>query len=368
MSKHCRSILALSFLCLGSSPLAATDAPRINLFQNAVYYDGYAGRIDSPLPQGWLRHRNDLIARRLSTSELMTLGSSLTLNISIKAACDNYDRIGSFNLALVPKGMTDYNPDSVARLELGRFITPFMNKNKEPSEIKYTFRLNNVLDILNDTKLNTQFDFWAELEVFGVPYAANTQVAGCKDRNDVFVGGAEFVSEAGAPSAPNTVLIPLNFRKNLNNYEAGASDALGKTVRTISFQLDEDAQNAQFHLITSNHGANAGGEEYNRRNHFIYLNDRLLDTYKPGGISCEPYRVYNTQANGIYGLSPRTPEQWASFSNWCPGQAIPIRVYELGTLKAGSHTFSIAVPDAVFQGKDGNIPVSLYLQGQRVPR
>lgn len=365
MNMTCRLLAIFFLLRLTSFELMAADAKTISLFQNAVYFDGYAGTVDSPLPQGWVRHRNDLIARKLSADELESLGKNLTLNIRIKAACDNYDRIGSFNLALVPKGMSSYNPESVAHLELGRFITPFMNKNLEPSEVKYTFKLDNVLDILKDQNLNAQFDIWAELEVFGVPYAANVQVAGCKDRNDVFIGAADFVTEPGSRATPNTLLIPLNFRKNLNNYEAGASDAIGKTVRTIHFQLDTDVQNAQFHLITSNHGANAGGEEYNRRNHFVYLNNNLLGSYKPGGISCEPYRVYNTQANGIYGYTPRTPEQWASFSNWCPGQEIPVRVYEVGTLKAGAHTFSIAVPDAVFVGGQGHIPVSLYLQGQK---
>jgi hypothetical protein len=35
----------------------------------------------------------------------------------------------------------------------------------------------------------------------------------------------------------------------------------------------------------------------------------------------------------------------------------------LGNLSAGTHTFQLSVPDAVFVGSQGYIPVSLYLQG-----
>ncbi|WP_141734215.1 peptide-N-glycosidase F-related protein [Oligoflexus tunisiensis] len=339
---------------------AATSTP---VFNKVLYYDGYASKVDAPTPAGVIRHRNDLYARRLTEQELQSLGRELTLNIVIKAACDNYDRIGNFNLALVPKGASTYAPDAVQRIELGRFITPFMDKNRQPDQVPYSFRIDNVADILKDRDLNARFDFWAELEVFGVPYAANEQVAGCQGRNDVFYGSAEFVSESGSPAAEKTFLLPLNFKKNLNNYEPGATDELTKTERTIAFHLDKLVENARFYLITSNHGANAGGEEYNRRNHFIYFDDQLLLTYKPGGVSCEPYRVYNTQPNGIYGRAPRTPEQWASFSNWCPGQVIPIREVALGDLPAGNHTFRISVPDAIFVEAQGYIPVSLYLQG-----
>jgi len=85
--------------------------------------------------------------------------------------------------------------------------------------------------------------------------------------------------------------------------------------------------------------------------------------YKPGELTCEPYRIYNTQGNGIYGPTPRTPGQWQSFSNWCPGAVIPIRAVALGNLTAGNHSFKIRVPSAVFVDGQGYFPISLYLQG-----
>jgi hypothetical protein len=121
---------------------------------------------------------------------------------------------------------------------------------------------------------------------------------------------------------------------------------------------------ASYYLVISNHGANSGGEEYNRRLHFVYADDSLKLYFRPGRTTCEPFRAYNTQANGIYGSTPKTDDQWQSFSNWCPGDVIDIRRIKLGALTAGSHNFLIQVPQAVFTGAQGNFPLSVYLHGK----
>lgn len=333
-----------------------------NIFNDVLFYDGYAALVSHPVPPGVLRLRNDLISTKLTATQLNAVGNTLKLNIQVRASCDNYDRIANVNLALVPKNQTTYTTASVQRIELARFITPFMNFNIQPDTVPYTFQIDNIAKILKDQNLNLLYDFWIELQIFGVPYAANTQVAGCAGRNDVFYGTLDFETN-GALAPTNEVLIPLNFQKNLNNYQVAATDAVGTTVRTISFNVENSINNAEFNLITSNHGSNSGGEEYNRRVHFVDFNNVQIHSYTPGELTCEPYRVYNTQGNGIFGPTPRTPAQWQSFSNWCPGSKIPIRKLLLGTVAAGNNTFRIRVPTAVFAAGQGYIPVSLYLQG-----
>lgn len=354
------------FLVLFTLGLSLTSKAQTTIFiyDDVLFYDGYAGLVNYPTETDVVRLRNDLFTKKLTPEVLSQIGNTLTLDISISAACDNYDRIGNINLALVPKGSPFYSPATTSRIELARFITPFMNKNVAPNLVPYTFTVDNVTKILKDEYLNTLYDFWIEFELFGVPYAANTQIAGCSGRNDVFYGTLNFITNTDTTVPDDTFILPLNFKKDLNNYATGASDAIGTTVRTINFNLDSQINNAKFYLITSNHGANSGGEEYNRRWHYIYLDSNQILNYRPGELTCEPYRVYNTQANGIYGATPRTPSQWQSFSNWCPGSVIPIREISLGNLSPGAHSFQIAVPDAVFVGAQGYIPVSLYLQGE----
>ncbi len=336
----------------------------ITVMDSVVFYDGYATVVTNPTPAGVVRHRNDLFARKLTAAELSSIGTSLQMNVSIKALCDNYDRIGGVNLALVPVGSATYNPDNVQRIELGRFITPFMNKNIQPDVVSYTFNIDNVAMLLKETSITSNFDIWIELSLFGVPYAANTQVAGCSGRNDVFRGKLQFVTNSPAPVQNTNVLLPLFFNANFNNYQAGATDTMGLTTRRITFNVPSNMTDAEFTLITSNHGANSGGEEYNRRVHYAYFDNTLVLTYKPGRLTCEPFRQYNTQANGIYGSSVKTPAQWQSFSNWCPGDVIDIRKIPLGPVTAGSHSFLIRVPAATFNGGDGNFPLSLYFHGK----
>lgn len=353
-------LLCLSMLFLSAKTQAQTT---ISVFDEVLFYDGYATVVTEPVPAGVVRHRNDLYATKLTTAQLASFGSDVTMNVTIKAACDNSDRIGNVNLALVPKGSTSYIPDSVERIEIGRYITPFMNKNVMPNEVPYTYTVNNLGGIFKDQALNNTYDFWVELEVFGVPYSANTQVAGCAGRNDVFYGSLDFVTSGTI--TPNTYLLPLSMKKDFNNYQAGASDAVGTTVKTITFDLDQAVNDATFYLITSNHGANSGGEEYVRRWHYVKFNGTEVLSYRPGGKSCEPYRQYNTQGNGIYQSSPQTEAWWTNWNNWCPGDTIPIRKISLGNLTAGTHTFEISVPQAVFNQQQGNIPFSLYLQGTK---
>src|SRR5690606_13115802 len=143
-----------------------------------LFYDGYAATVDHPVPDGVIRHRNDLYATRHTDEQLASFGSDVTVNVIVKAACDNYDRIGNVHLAFVPKGPTTYAPDEVQRIEIGRFITPFMNKNVMPNQVPYTYSLNNISRIFKDPEITANYDIWAELEIFGVPYAANTQIAG----------------------------------------------------------------------------------------------------------------------------------------------------------------------------------------------
>ena len=349
----------------------------LRIFDGVTFYDGYRmGNFpeDATTDDGVLRHLTSLYAVRLTDDDIAQIGDSLKMNVFVEACCDNYDRIGNINLALVPKGSETYttsDPD-VKRLEIARFITPFMNKNKKPNTVPYNYDIQYLAPILHDAGLRAEYDLWMEMEIFGIPYAANTQVEGCEGRSDVFKGTLEFVSRApGMEDTHGNVLVPIAIKnpeyvgKNLNNYNA--TDTADTTVKTYTFEVPESVDYGYLVLITSNHGANEGGEEYNRRWHYVYVDDELVLTYKPGRNSCEPFRKYNTQANGIYGLIYMRPVTWQSFSNWCPGDVIDNRIIEMGAVQAGTHTLTIRVPEAVFADRQGDIPLSLYFHGSDTP-
>lgn len=352
-----KTVLSAILACFVSPFSYSQDPVRVlPIFDKIVFYDGYASPTAEELPPGIVKLSNSLYAKKLADSERQAILSTMEVEVTIGARCDNYDRIGGVFLSLVPKGetLTDQNKQTI---EIGRFITPFMNKNRQPLEVPYTFDLTHLVPLFKDAAYET-YDFWVEFNVFGVPYAANVEVSGCAGRTDVFEGSLAIKTQDNGSVLNTFYLEPLASRASFNNYNA--TDVEGTTTKLYQFTLEEDINEAYFHLITSNHGANNGGEEYIRRTHQVYLDGALIETYKPGGKSCEPFRVFNTQANGIYGQRPRTEADWASWNNWCPGDVIPNRVIRLIDLTRGTHEFKITVPDARFIDKQGDFPLSLF--------
>lgn len=364
------SLLAIFILatakCSSNNPAETTSPPAsssIKLFDGVLFYDGYAATVSEPVPEGIIRIQNSKYVKKIPAGFISGLNKKLAMRVIVKAACDNYDRIGSVFLSLINKNEPYNKSRIVSQIEIARFITPFMDKNKSPQEIPYDFAIDNIATLLKDKDYADKYDFWMEFDIFGVPYAANKQIAGCDGKNYTFYGTVELISKDKAEAQKSQQLLPIASYVYLNNYKD--TDMIGKTIKSFSVDLTSPIKNAKVYLITSNHGANSGGEEYNRREHYIYFDDKLVSSYKPGGKSCEPFRIYNTQSNGIYGSKSKTDSEWSSFSNWCPGDVIPIRVYDLGDLESGRHTFKIEVPDAQFVGKQGEIPLSAYIQGER---
>lgn len=346
----------------GAEPLEPAE---MLLMDTVIFYDGYAETVDEPIPEGIVRLNNAVNAVKLTDTQLDLIQPNLEMQVLIGALCDNYDRIGSVNLAFTDKGAETYVPGEVMRLEVARFITPFMNKNYQPDTVPYDWNISHIASVLRDPAIREAYDIWFELDVFGVPYAANTEVSGCDGRNDVFRGWLALRTDSTAEEQVTDTLIPLAMKETFNDYQKGASDELGSTRKTVEFEVPEDQADARLVLITSNHGANAGGEEYSRREHFVYVDGDLALQYRPGRETCEPFREYNTQGNGIYGPTPRTDEEWQSFSNWCPGDVIDTRIIEWGPVSAGMHEFMIDVPDAEFADDQGNFPFSLFILGTR---
>lgn len=349
----------------------------VQVFDHANFYDGYlVEKIPDGAPdQGYHRIFTSLNTVRLTDEQLDAIGENLRLIVDVFPVCDNYDRIGSVNLALLPKGTPDYkvNFDDTdpVRIEVARFITPFMDKNKIGDPACYQYQIDDFSRLLRDKQLREQYDLWLEFMIFGVPYAANNEIMGCAGCNETFRGSVTFLTDdLPAPGINTNVFVPITIRggdwtsnRGINNYDPACTDSVGKTVKSYTFSVPENCADGRVVLVMSNHGAGENGEEYVRRHHYAYVDDSLKLEFIPGRPSCEPFRARNSQGNGIYGRAVKSNAMWQSFSNWCPGDKIDIRYLDLGEVKAGEHTVRIEVPDAEFYGKDGYFPVSMYFQG-----
>jgi hypothetical protein len=373
-------ILSLCASMFASFTGVAQDDPyTLQVYDGAVFYGMYGELTTEEVPAGLVRNSNSSYGRMLTQAELDSFGNTLTMTVTLNPLCDNYDRIGNVNLAFVPKGQTTYVYNEVKRIEIGRFITPFMDMtDTSVTEVPYVYDLDHLTNIFHDEAIIADYDLWVELEVYGYQGGpgqggAAVEIPGCANRKDVYAGSLVFESTTDDTVTPpaSTVVGPLSYKYELKDYTLDGTDVLGETVRSITFNLGSTIENAQMHIITSNHGSNTNGEEYVRRNHFIYFDNEEVLQYKPGGVSCVPFRDYNTQINCIYYLCngtsnppPRadTNAAW-NWNNWCPGDKIPNRVVDLGTVAAGDHTFKIDVPDATFAADQGYFPMSVYITG-----
>ena len=238
--------IKLFFLSFALSLGSFLSAQNVQVFSNVPFYSmyHYLGEGEtlppeaySEIPEGAIRihaYERDVISRKLTESEISSLGSQIKLKIELIAACDNYDRIAGVSLAMIPKGSTTYtwNQEGLKRIELGRFITPFMNKNVSPTSVPFTFDINNLSQLIHNPLLNSQYDFWIEFRADGYSAAANTQVAGCAGRTDVFRGNLTLVS-SGTSQQTSDFFLPLTYRENLNNYNA--TDVPGTTTKNCEF-------------------------------------------------------------------------------------------------------------------------------------
>ncbi len=360
----------------------ANAEQQFRYYDHITFFDVYAGTVSesvAPVPENIFRLNNSRYTTLLPAEDLDRMGDSLCLKVTISALCDNYDRIGSIDLVLMSRDSLSYNDclhvkpnggtysgrlgdtdPSIQRIEIGRFITPFMDMNKGV-DVPYSWDISFLSPLFHDKQLRDSMNLWLEFHLEGVPYAANTQIAGCSGRNDVFAGTLDIVTNEhqGDKALQRQLTLPLAYERYMNSYSKGRSDEEGTTVAYYQVHLDEPMSDAMFLMINSNHGSNSGGEEYNRRLHYVWVNEWMAMVYRPGRTSCEPFRMYNTQANGIYGSSAMSDEAWQSFSNWCPGDVIDNRIIHLGAVPAGDYDFRLLVPDAIFNNNQGYFPFSL---------
>lgn len=360
--KFKQPLLLILFIIISiQSSANQPDSLKIIALENVVFYDGYAALVPMDVQEGLFR-TNTSYTRKLSSAEISTLTKGeVKMQVDLKAACDNYDRLAYVSLLFVEKGKS--YTQSAKQVEIGRYITPFMDRNKQPNVRPYFWEITAIGDVLRNASVLKKYEVYIQMNVFGVPYAAQKQIKGCEGKNDVFIGNLYFnIFPVKDKLKTDYQLHTIAYQDSLSNYKS--TDTLGKTTKSYAFKTEKDLKDLQLTIISSNHGANRNGEEYNRRIHYVYLDDKLIYRYIPGENTCEPYRQYNTQSNGIYGKSVKTDEQWQKFSNWCPGAVIPFRKVDVSKLKKGEHKLRISVPDAKFENKEGTIPFSAYFIGR----
>ncbi len=109
----------------------------------------------------------------------------------------------------------------------------------------------------------------------------------------------------------------------------------------VEVNIPENVKNLALYFTTTGHGGWENGDEFNQKTNEIFVNDSLVFKHIPWRSDCATYRLLNpASGNFSNGLSSSD----LSRSNWCPGTASPPFIISLDKLKAGKHTFKVAIP------------------------
>lgn len=317
----------------------------INILKNVDFFDGYAQTVTNSVPRGVTRITNSEYLYQLNPSEIKQIGNNLKVKVTIKAGCDNYDRIGRVTLVVMPKG-EKFDKEKGEQFEILRIMTPFMYRSRHPDHIPYEAQIDQMISTIKQTDK----EMYLVTEVFGTTGAGQREVIGCDGSLLTFNVSVDLISDKKTTLSSEKAISLLSY------YSLDGKDKIaGKNSKEVEFELSEDTKTTVLYLISSGHGAAEGGEEYNWRQHIIDLDAKeyiRIDMNQ----DCTPYEIYNTQPNGIY-FGNISKER----RSWCPGGPVPTRVINLGPLRKGKHSIKIAIPDAEFEKTDSKYLVSAYL-------
>lgn len=148
-------------------------------------------------------------------------------------------------------------------------------------------------------------------------------------------------------SSRNRQIIPLfNTCNVLEMAGQNYGRFFGSDSLTVSFSIPEDATNVRLRYITTGHGGWDGGDEFNPKTNTILVDGKVAYTYIPWRCDCARYRQWNPVSGNFWnGISSSD----LSRSGWCPGTATQPTFFDLGTLAAGPHTLTVAIPQGQVQ-------------------
>lgn len=116
---------------------------------------------------------------------------------------------------------------------------------------------------------------------------------------------------------------------------------------TVEFTLDKPVEDAYLLYTTTGHGGWGGGDEFNRKVNTILLDGQKVISYIPWREDCGTYRNWNPcSGNFSNGLSSSD----LSRSNWCPATVTNPEYIPLGSIPAGKHTITVAIPQGAPAG------------------
>ena len=120
---------------------------------------------------------------------------------------------------------------------------------------------------------------------------------------------------------------------------------------TVEFEIHENVSDLRLRYISTGHGGWGGGDEFNPKENTIIIDGEKVFTHTPWRCDCATYREMNPVSGNFWNGQSSSD---LSRSGWCPGTATQPVYFDLGFLKAGRHTITIAIPQGDDEGSSFN--------------
>lgn len=120
---------------------------------------------------------------------------------------------------------------------------------------------------------------------------------------------------------------------------------------TVEFEIPENVSDLRLRYISTGHGGWGGGDEFNPKENTIIIDGEKVFTHTPWRCDCATYREMNPVSGNFWNGQSSSD---LSRSGWCPGTATQPVYFDLGFLKPGKHTITIAIPQGDDEGSSFN--------------
>jgi hypothetical protein len=137
-------------------------------------------------------------------------------------------------------------------------------------------------------------------------------------------------------------------------------DAFSRRNLSVDLDIKTPLKNAKLYYITTGHGGHSEGDEFNKKENIISLDQTIIKQFTPWRDDCASFRRFNPHS-GVWteptvwkgkDIEERIASSDFSRSNWCPGSDVEPEIISLGDVSVGNHTFEFSIPEA--QAIDGD--------------
>lgn len=142
-------------------------------------------------------------------------------------------------------------------------------------------------------------------------------------------------------------IMPLMFTTNIMEAASQEYSTVFETdTLTVEVEIPEGIKDLTLRYISTGHGGWGGGDEFNKKMNYIFVDGKQIYSYIPWRDDCGMYRKYNP-ASGNFPNGMSSSDY--SRSGWCPGStSVPVDIPL--NLKPGRHRISVYIPQGKPEG------------------